>query len=166
MSDAQTQATDEEFGDEGSPVINSLRQDLRQAQKQLKEKAEELEKLSGQVTQARSNQAKQFVDAAGYPTLDVNVVLERVEGDVTADSVAAALKSIGLSERASADVEPGPESEPEARKVPVSEMGRRVAEAASDSPVKNLDAKLAAATSTAEINAIMAEFPDLQHGGI
>lgn len=152
MSDAQTNEDIMDDSDEGSPVIRELREQLRELKKARKDDLEKLEKYAERDAQARQETAKQLMDAAGFPTLDPSVVLERVEGDVSADSVAAALKSIGLEPRADASQEKveAPAS------IPSSEMGQRVAQAAQGGG-QSLAEKIAAAQTDAELFAVMQE---------
>lgn len=156
MSDAQVNEDTIDESGQDSPVIAELRKQLRDLQKERKEDLKKLEVFAAEKAQARSAQAKQFVDAAGFPNLSTEIVLERIEGDVTAESVVAALNSIGLSPQAEASQEAQPAPEPNPT-VPASEMGQRVAAAAQGSPVKDVMSRLNEATSQAEIAAIMEE---------
>ena len=167
MSDAQINEDTFDGGDEGSPVLNELRQQLRESKKREADTLKQLEEYAQRDAQARQAQAKQFMDAAGYPTLTPDIVMERIEGEVTADSVVAALKDIGLEPQAGVSEESEPVPTPQAPQVSASEMGQRVAEAATGGGVADLDARLAASDGNpAEIERIMAEHGLLQsHSG-
>lgn len=157
MSDAQINDTDGDAGDGDSAVMSELRAQLREAQKQLKSATERNSELEAQATQARVAEVRQYVDAAGFKGFDATVVLERVEGDVTAESVAAALASIGLQpNQASGDA--GTEQTTKAPAEGASALGQRVADAAAGgSPTKSVEQRLAEATSGEEIAEIMAD---------
>ena len=158
MSDAQiNDQTDPEVEGEDSPIIQKLRKQVKDGQKELVELRKAKEESDARETQSRADRAKQYMDAAGYPTLDVSILTERITGDVTADAVNTALKAIGLQPRVEGGQEAEPAAPAPAPRVPASEMGQRVAEVASGSPVKDIDSRLAAAVSQAEIVAIMAE---------
>lgn len=157
MSD-QTLETDGGEGSE-SPVLADVRKQLRNAEKELKELKEQNDELAAQVTKTREGQARQFVDAAGLKELDISIVLDRVEGEITAESVNAALAAAGIKPQTgeAGASKAGGSDTGKAPAGSVSELGQRVANAASGSPTKSVEERLAAATSAEEVNAIMAE---------
>ena len=155
MSDTYDTA-DTEFEDsEDSPVIRKLRAELKAREKALKEATERLEKVETVEQTRRQEAAKRIVDSFGLPGL-TDDVLSWVEGDVTEESVAEALRqrSIPVPEADDVSVEPEPKDKPVGRAAAV---GQRVAEVAGGRDGRSLDEKIAAATSQREINELMAE---------
>lgn len=156
MSDTQINDTDVVDGDDG-PVITKLRQELRESQKQAKLEADRATEAESKVSKQLESQVKALVDGAGFPNLDVSIVMERIEGEATAETVAAALEAAGLSPQSAEGDEDEKVEEPKPDTGGASELGRRVAAAATGGAVKSLDDRLAGAESADEISAIMEE---------
>lgn len=144
--------TDDDETQEDSPVLKELRSQLRAAQKET-EKLRALQAEADARTQSmRAEAAQNAVNSLGMDGL-VEDVLTWVEGDITPEKVIAALeaRSIPLPD---AVERPAPESSESPNP---SEIGQRVADAASGGAVKSIDERLAEAGSSAEIRAIMEE---------
>lgn len=155
MSD--TYDTDDTYESDGSesPVLNEARKAARKAEKEAKELRAKLEEYEKRETTARETATEQIVNALGLPGLK-NDVLDWVEGDITEESVVAALKqrSIPLPDSVAESVDAEPQNEPVGRAATV---GQRVAEVASGTDGRSLEEKIAQATSQREINELMAE---------
>jgi hypothetical protein len=83
--------------DQDNELIKSLRAQVREAKAAAKaaEEAVQSAKVEARTQLERETTAQQFVDAAGYPGL-TEIVLDKVEGEVTADKVKAALEALSL----------------------------------------------------------------------
>lgn len=140
---------------------SSVIRELRAQRDAAVQKAKELEAQAEEGAKARKAEAERLLVDAGYPGFDTEVVLGRVEGFPTLESVSEALTGLGLAPKASDDGEPAPAPEappaPQGKQVAdVANLGQRVANA-SGNKAAGVAEKLAAAKSTAEIDAIMAE---------
>lgn len=96
----ETPQSEQESTDAGqkgeSPVITTLRQQNRSYEQSLKEAQEKIAEFERQATEASRATVQQLVDTAGFPGL-TEVVLERLEGQANAESVAKVLDSLGLA---------------------------------------------------------------------
>ena len=114
--------------------------------------------------QARDAALTEIVNARGIPALK-DSLLGWIEGDVTEESVEAALQAKGLNfvqptvENIQMPVteEPQPTAPLTVSPVPVSTLAQQVADAASGATAKDLDAKLAEANDPATVAALMKE---------
>jgi len=140
----------------------NLRKENRDLAKQLKTAVETLETVTAQVTKTREGEARQLVDAAGYKGLDISIVLDRVEGDLTAETVTAALQAAGLGVIESVGDE---SADGETVKAPdvqgaASSVGQAVAQAAKKAG-ESIDAEIVGTKSREEVTDVMAK-----HGGL
>lgn len=143
---------DDDETQEDSPVLKELRSQLRAAQKET-EKLRALQAEADARTQSmRAEAAQNAVNSLGMDGL-VEDVLTWVEGDITPEKVIAALeaRSIPLPDAVERPTPASPETPNP------SEIGQRVADAASGGAVKSLDERLAEAETQAELQAIMDE---------
>ena len=156
MSDSQVKEGTESTEGE-SAVLSNIRKENRDLQKQLKVAVEKLETVSEQVAETRSAQAKQHVEAAGYEGFDVTIVLDRIEGEVTEDSVTKALQAMGLGvtetvedgkteDDAKGETDDGPSAPG---------IGQRVAQAAKGSGDKSFEAELGNTKSAEDVAELM-----------
>ena len=156
MSDTED-TVDMDYDDsEDSPVIRKLRAELRQKEKALQDSQDKLAQVETAEQTRRNEAAEKLMDTIGLPGLKEDV-LSWVEGPITEASVIEALKvrSIPLSDDFSSDAE---QSQDEDDGTPsASTVGQRVADAAGGQDKRDLDRKIAEATSQEEINELMAE---------
>jgi hypothetical protein len=98
MSD-QPENDTTEVGAEGldNELIKSLRAQVKEANQEARAAKEAAQSALEDARRElqRETSAQRYVDAAGYPGLK-DVVLEKVEGDLTVDSVKAAFESLSL----------------------------------------------------------------------
>jgi hypothetical protein len=156
-NDTEGTAGTEDGGD--NELIRNLRAELAEAKSTNKELTEFKVNATEQAEAARSTAAEAIVNTLGFPGLKDDV-LGWIEGDVTADAVTEALQARGLLGELLPEGEPPPGVENEGTPPPTqstSQLGQAVAEAAQGGPVKDSDARLAAATTVAEVNAVMSE---------
>lgn len=144
-------ATEFEGSEEESAVIKQLRSKERADAKRLKELEEQVAQFEASYQSARESSAKEIVDSFGLPGLKDDV-LNWVEGEITVEAVTEALKerNIPLSD------DPG-QPEPESPKIPVSEVGQRVADAATGKGTKETMDRINEADDMDELKAIMEE---------
>ena len=145
-------------------LIRSLRADLKDAKATVKE-AEALRESAitdARAQLARESTAQRLVDAAGYPGL-LDVVLGKVDGEVTSEKVLAELQALALpidSEAMQAALAGEPKAEGATQVATaqdvadVSSLGARVSAAAQGQDIDEIDSQLAAAKSPKEIAAI------------
>ncbi len=112
--------------------------------------------------QLRSDSMEAIVNSLQIPNLKEDL-LAWVTGEVTLETVDAALKAKGLN-FAPTEGQPAPVVEaqqpvapPEFAPLPVSALGQQVADAASGQTAANLDQQLAEATTQAEVAKLMTE---------
>lgn len=156
MSDTYD-TVDTEFDDsEDSPVIRKLRSENRAKDKALKDALERLEKIESAAQTRREEVAAKTMNDLGLPGLK-NDVLSWVEGDITVDSVVAALqaRSIPVSGNVELPVESEPKDTPKVGTA--SNVGQRVADAAGGRDQRTLEELIAKAESPEELNRVMAE---------
>lgn len=155
MPENTTEGT-QQVGTEGdSSVISELRSQLKAAQNENKTLREAQEAS----TKARRSATESLLMEAGFPKL-TDVILDRVEGFPTNESVNAALVELGLQPAPSATETPAsaPQVEEQSSAADiagVANLGQRVASAASGTGTLTVDEQLANAKSAAEIEAIM-----------
>ena len=135
-----------------SPVLTELRNQLRAAQKDNEKlKAAQAEWEVAAQTQ-RSETAKEIVNALGLPGLTEDV-LQWVQGDITQESVFAALEARSIPLPEGVDVQPKPDtSQPSA-----SAVGQQVADAAAGVDGRTVEDRIADAQTPAELAAIVEE---------
>jgi len=143
--------TDEDESKE-SPILTELRNQLRASQKDNEKlKAAQAEWEVAAQTQ-RSETAKEIVNALGLPGLTEDV-LQWVEGDVTQESVIAALEARSIPLPSGVEVQPKPDdSQPSA-----SAVGQQVADAAAGVDGRTVEDRIADAQTPAELAAIVEE---------
>jgi len=143
--------TDEDESKE-SPILTELRNQLRASQKDNEKlKAAQAEWEVAAQTQ-RSETAKEIVNALGLPGLTEDV-LQWVEGDVTQESVIAALEARSIPLPSGVEVQPKPDdSQPSA-----SAVGQQVADAAAGVDGRTVEDRIADAKTPAELAAIVEE---------
>lgn len=145
-----------EVGTEGqdSSVISAIRQENRDLQAKVKA----LESQAEQAAAAARATAESVLIQAGYPKL-TDVVLEKVDGFPTEDSVRSVLADLGLGEPQTSpegeeQPEPAQASPEQAVPAGASDLGQRVASAAAGNEFQTLAAQLEAATTPEEIAAL------------
>ena len=155
MSDTYDTEGAYESDDQESSVLNEARKAARKAEKEAKELRAKLEEYEKREATARETSAEELMNTLGLPGLKADV-LDWVEGDITEESVVAALRqrSIPLPDSVEEPVDVEPQDKPVGR---AASVGQRVAEVASGTDGRSLDEKIAAATSQREINELMAE---------
>ena len=152
----QTDADIHEDDGQGEEMDNAVIQTLRAQLKEAKAKADALAKQNTDaLAEARSqlereSAAQQLVDSAGYPGLK-DVVLEKVDGDLTPEAVEAVLEGLGLEPTQTATDDLANQLGKTAS------LGAQVAAAAQSNPIDDLGEKLGSAQNAGEIAAIMAE---------
>lgn len=156
MSDTYDTVDTYEDDPEDSPVIRKLRAENRAKEKALKELQEWKDKVESAAQTRRAEAAKAAVNRLGLPGL-ADDVLNWVEGDITEDTVVEALKARSIP--VPAGHEPVVESEPqdEPKIGSVSNVGQRVADAASGRDGRDLEQRIADAQSAEEVAELMAE---------
>ncbi len=145
-------------GSEDSPVIKQLRQQLKDAQKELKSVPSRTE-LEADIRAAvqRESAIEQQLVAAGQPSGLRPLVEEKLgDAEVTPEGVTEALKAIGFETTASDDS--GTEGEQSAEDLSgVANLSNQVANAANQQTDSNLTEKINAAETPQELAQIMAE---------
>ena len=156
MSDTEDTADMYEDDSEDSPVIRKLRAELRQKEKALQERTDQLAQVETAEQTRRSEAAEKLMDTFGLPGLKEDV-LSWVEGPITEASVIEALKvrSIPLSDEFSSDAEQSQDEE--TSNVSASTVGQRVADAAGGNDKRDLDQRIAEASTRQELDELMAE---------
>lgn len=165
-----TEDTDFESADSGaaegqdSAVVQELRKQVRNLKAELEDAREQ---TATAVTEAVSHvkrevKAQEVVNALGYPKL-AGLVVEKIEGDLTAEAVAAFLnEELGLDAKSGGEAgtqEPASDAKGVEE---VANLGQRVASAASGSANQSVEARLAAAQTPQEIAQIAREAGFLQ----
>jgi hypothetical protein len=150
----------EELGVEGdNELIQDMRSKLAEAKSELKDLRQFKTEAEEKAVAARSKAAEAIVNALGFPGLKEDVQ-GWVEDDLTEESVREALQARGLlGEHVPEEPQdPGVENVIVEPVTPTtSQLGQQVANAAQGGGVKDVDARLAAADSVAELDAIMSE---------
>lgn len=158
MSD--TYDTDDFDSDESenSPVIKKLRAELRAKEKAIAEANAKLEQVEAAAQTKRAEAATNEVNRLGLPGLKDDV-LGWIEGEVTPEKVIDALKarSIPVPEDIEASVEGQRSDQRGERSDSASNVGQRVADAAGGQDQRDLETRIAQATSAKEIAELMAE---------
>lgn len=142
---------------EDSPVIKKLRAELRQKEKALQEKENQLAEVETAEQTRRAEAAEKIMDALNLPGLKEDV-LQWVEGPITEKAVAEALKvrSINVPEDFDPDAEQPVDDEDSGAKS-ASQVGQQLAAAAGGADKRDLDQKMAEANSKEELEALMTE---------
>jgi len=153
MEDVQDLESPEGQTPEESAIITELRSQARAKDKELaKLRTQQAEVETAAQTQ-RSEAAKSALDTLGFGEGLIPDVLNWVEGDMTRESVMAALEARAIPlpegvERPKPDQDQAPTA---------SDVGQRVADAAAGVDGRSLDERIASAESQAELNQIMEE---------
>lgn len=156
---ADTDSDDmETVEDQESSVVQTLRAKLKEAEKRLKDaegqRDSALDEARAQV--ARESQAYQVVSDLGYPKL-APVVLDRLDGEITAEAVATLLAELGLEAEGSGESNDESAESSAERVEKVANLGQQVADAARGQKGGTLEQKLDKARSPAEVAQIMAD---------
>jgi len=142
--------TDEVDPDE-SPILREVRANNRRLEKEnAKLTAKQAEWEVAAQTQ-RSETAKEIVNALGLPGLTEDV-LQWVKGDITQELVVEALEARSIPVPQDAVQPTSDDNQPSA-----SAVGQQVADAAAGKDGRSLDDRLAEASNSAELAAIMEE---------
>ena len=141
-----------DVGSDESAVIAELRKRNREAEKKLAELQATVAEVEAAAQRQRDDTVKGIVDSLGLPGLAEDVSVW-VEGEPTVEAVRSALeaRSIPLPDSGQpqqTDAPPAPRP---------SDVGQRVADAAGGVDRRSIDERLAAASSNAELEAIVAE---------
>ena len=147
------EGTEEEGSDNQSAVFNAIRKENRELAKKVASfEAAQAEAETAALTQ-RAEAVKGIVDTLGLPGL-ANDVLGWIEGPITVEAVAEALKVRGIPLPEGVDVQPEPEKD---SVVNVSDVAQRVADAAGGKSNLSVEERINAAETQDELNAILAE---------
>jgi hypothetical protein len=162
MTDETSSEATADEGAEGqdSPVIQQLRAQLKAAEKEAKDaKGQAKEAADAARTQVlRELRAEQLVKAAGFPKL-AELAVERIEGEITDESVASFLEGLGLQageQEPSGDGDGGG-GDASTSVEQVARLGARVADASRDQLGKGVIDRLNQTQSIEEITAIANE---------
>ena len=141
---------------EDSPVIKELRAELRKKSKALNELTNKLDQVETAEQTRRAEAAERIMNALNLPGLQEDV-LQWVEGPITENAVAEALKSrsINVPEDFDPDAEKPQDDEPSAPSA--SQVGQQLAAAAGGADKRDLEEKMANAATPQELETIMAE---------
>ena len=146
---------------EDSAVHKDLRARLRAAEKALKEKEGKLAEVEAAEQTRRADAAEKIVNDLGFPGLKDDV-LAWVQGPLTEGSVREALKARALISQEASDEgdSEGREAKDQSGRsstVSASDVGRRLADAASGADQRDLEQKINEAESQEELRALIAE---------
>lgn len=159
-SESQEGAESQDSGSsEDSPVIKQLRQQLKDAQKELKSVPSRSE-VEADIRQAveRESAIEQQLVAAGQPSGLRPLVEEKLgDAEVTSEGVVEALKAIGFEVTASNDGGAEETQQSADNLSEVANLGNQVAQAANQQTTDNLTDKINAAETPEELARIMAE---------
>jgi len=139
-----------------SPVIKDLRARERAAQKAAKEATKRADEAEAKIQSLRDEAAQTIVDALGIPGLKEDV-LRWVEGPITSEGVAEALKARGIpvTGAESQPNEPAEEPAPIPATPNPSKIGQEVARVAAGGAVKDLPTSIMDAESRSAIAEVM-----------
>jgi hypothetical protein len=156
MSDTYDYDDTDEGSPEDSEVIRKLRAKARAEAQRAKELEARLTEVETAAQTRRVDAARQVVNTLGFPGLAEDV-LNWVEGEITENSVIEALKARSLPVPDGYTPPEGTELEDDGTHVSASAVGQRLADAAGGKDMRDLETRIAQATSPAELSAIMAE---------
>ena len=144
--ETNTDSTDGATGVDGveSGLVKSMRKQIRDLEKTVSANDPEALEERIRTEVKRESEVAELMDKAGYPKLTATV-LAKVEGDVTAESVTAALADLGLTAQGSADDDD--DTEDSSKPKPGSEITEVTPGLVGD--VANLGSDLNAATANA-----------------
>lgn len=157
MSQDNLDNISDESSAEESSLITDLRKQLRAANAQVKR----YEARDEDFNRVKKESTEQLLVAAGFPGM-LDDVLEKVEGIPSQEDVDAFLEARGLKAKGDAS-DASPEGEESATDgntqsvEQVADLGQQVASAAQRTPITDLDAKINAANSQDELDAVMAK---------
>ena len=161
MADTDEGALEAVEGDgaEDSSVIEGFRDRERDLKRRLKEAEVTLEQAAenARVQVTREIEARRLVDEAGYPKL-ADIVLEKVEGDMTEESVQGALNELGLNP--TQDGEQAENLPPDLEEV--ANLGSSLDAAVKGQSSSSVDDQLASAQSSEQVTEIMRDAGLLQ----
>jgi uncharacterized protein YbcC (UPF0753/DUF2309 family) len=145
-------------GSEESSVLKLQRQRADAAEAELAVLKQEKVDAELVAQQLREEALEEIVNALEIPNLKEDL-LGWIKGEITEESVDAALKAKGLNfVKEGTPIEaPQPTAPLTPAPIPVSTLGQQVADAASGQTAKTLDQQLAEAKTPAEVNALMEE---------
>lgn len=147
------EGTEEEGSDNQSAVFNAIRKENRELAKKVASfEAAQAEADAVALTQ-RAEAVKGIVNTLGLPGL-ANDVLGWIEGPITVEAVAEALKVRSIPLPEGIDVQPEPVKD---SVVNVSDVAQRVADAAGGKSNLTVEQRINAAESQSELDSIMAE---------
>lgn len=155
MSEQTSEVTiDEETKEQESSVIRQLRAQNDTLKQQLKERDDRL----AEGAKASREATEQLLIAAGFPKL-TDVVIEKVEGFPTEQSVNEVLKGLGLVQAETSTESDADSEQPDKVEAiaGVANLGQKVASAAGGAGRSGVSEKLAKAKTPAEVAAVMAE---------
>lgn len=152
--DYDTDSFDDEPDD--SPVMKKLRAELRQKEKALNELTNKLNEVETAEQTRRAEAAEKIMNAFSLPGLKDDV-LQWVEGPITEAKVAEALKvrSIEVPPEFSGDAEQPVNDDASAPSA--SKVGQQLAAVAGGADKRDLEQRMAEASSKEELESIMAE---------
>lgn len=148
-------------GSEDSAVIRALRDEVKSLKAEAKAAAQRAEAIAEQTRNEikRESKAREIVSDLGYPLMAQDVV-EKVEGELTAEAVAAFLESRGLQPQVSEGNESQVQAEAPSGLSSVASLGQQVANVASgggpQSIAQRVQVDLDNASTPEEIAAAMA----------
>jgi len=157
MSDQLEDGTAEGGAEDESSVIKTLRAQAKESKAAAKVAQENEQKAleTARSQLERESQAQQLVDAVGFPGMR-DVVLERVEGEVTKEKVTAVLEGLNLTvEETGKKQEPAQDGSSSVGSA--ASLGSQVASAAAGTQEDDVNVKLANAESVEELEAIAAD---------
>lgn len=161
MSDQLDDGTAEAgVGGEDNDLIRSLRADIKTAKEAEKAAltAATTAQADARTSLEREMAAQKYVDAAGFSGLR-DVVLDKVDGEVTEESVQAVFKDLGLTpmEVAQSDGEAAPSGDVAQKLADTASLGQRVSAAAQGQEETDIVDALNKAQTIEEVTAIAAQ---------
>lgn len=156
MSDTYDYDDTDESSPEDSEVIKKLRAKARAEAQRAKELEARLTEVETAAQTRRVDAARQVMNTLGFPGLAEDV-LNWVEGEITENSVIEALQARSLPVPDGYKPPEGSEPTDEDTHVSASAVGQRLADAAGGRDMRDLETRIAEASSPAELAALMAE---------
>lgn len=150
---------DESSSDDDSQVMKDLRSQNKKQAKQLKELAQFKADAEAAAQTQRTEAATDIVKSLGYEAL-ADDVLGWVEGEVTVESVVAALQAKGLAVNIEPGEQPIPQDVQEPQAPPIGQaaaVGQQVAAAAQGTDNRDLNTRINQAETREELDALMEE---------
>ena len=154
MSEVEDFNDTDETGSQESAVFAAIRKENRELAKKVAAFEAAQAEAEAAASTRRKETASEIVDTLGLPGL-ADDVLNWVEGEPTEQSVREALEARSIPLPDGTVVQP--EAKEDKPVVNVSDVGQRVADAASGVDSRSLDERINSAQSQAELEALMAE---------